>query len=316
MLSKIRTQGVEIDVRGNKTKEIQTQFIELTHPLERCLVLPKRNNNIFATIAETMWVLSGRSDLDFLGQYLKRAHEFSDDGRTWRAGYGGRLRNWNGIDQLSQVRKILASDFNSRRAVISLFDPDRDFVESNDIPCNNWLHFMCRDGKLHLNVAARSTDIVWGFSGINAFEWSILQEIMAYWLGIEVGSFGFFTSSLHIYERHYGFLHDPLGDEGDQTIYHGDPYIPRFATKWEDFDHTIGEWFTVEEEIRTGQHAFELKSVTFHDPLLLQFIQMMDIYWSHQRQMPRSLIEEKIKELNASDLSLAATEFINRMHNT
>ncbi len=100
-----------------------------------------------------------------------------------------RLRNWKGgVDQVAQVRELLAASPDSRRAVISLFDPEIDFQDSKDIPCNNWLHFLVRDGRLHLNVAARSTDIWFGFSAINGFEWSVLLEMMARWLKLDVGT--------------------------------------------------------------------------------------------------------------------------------
>jgi thymidylate synthase len=59
-------------------------------------VLPGRNNNVFAQLAETAWVLAGRNDLAFLGHYLPRVADFSDDGRTWRGAYGPRIRRWGG----------------------------------------------------------------------------------------------------------------------------------------------------------------------------------------------------------------------------
>jgi len=103
---------------------------------------------------------------------------------TWRGAYGPRLRNWFGVDQVAAVFQLLRADHASRRAVINLFDPSRDFAQSKDVPCNNWLHFLIRDGHLVLNVVTRSNDIMWGFSGINTFEWSVLHEMMAFWLGV------------------------------------------------------------------------------------------------------------------------------------
>ena len=193
---------------------------------------------MFASIAESMWVIAGRNDLDYLSAYLPRAVEYSDDGRTWRAGYGPRLRNWNGVDQLAEVVSILRADVSSRRAVAAIYDPDRDFVQSKDIPCNNWLHFLVRDGLVDLHIAARSTDIWWGFSGINAFEWTLLLEMVAFWLGQEPGRLVFFTSSMHLYERHFDRARQILGQHSDAQI---DPHVgtarPAFATPWKCFRH-------------------------------------------------------------------------------
>src|SRR5215211_6568696 len=116
----------------------------------------------------------------------------------WRAAYGPRLRNWNGVDQLAETRRLLLEDVSTRRAAMSLYDPDRDFVQSSDIPCTNWLHWLVRDERLHLTVGMRSNDVIWGFSGVNSFEWSVLQDMMAFWIGAEVGDATFLASSFHL----------------------------------------------------------------------------------------------------------------------
>lgn len=127
--------------RAGLTKELCGVNIEITNPLERCFILPHRNDNIFAKIAETIWVLAGRNDIGWLSFYLPRAKDFSDDGKTWRAGYGPRLRNFTGVidlsssDQLMNIAKLLKDDPTTRRAVISLWDPGVDCCDSKDIPC-------------------------------------------------------------------------------------------------------------------------------------------------------------------------------------
>lgn len=138
-LGDLLAQGSRISVREHDTIELRNRQIELEYPLERCIVTPRRHNNIFATVAETIWVVAGRNDLGFLSHYLPRAPDFSDDGCTWRAGYGPRIRKWQGVDQLAEVVRILRANSDSRRAVMSIFDPAQDFVESKDIPCNNWV---------------------------------------------------------------------------------------------------------------------------------------------------------------------------------
>ena len=140
--------------QGEKTTELIHQSFTLTHPLEREILNPFRKASLPAQIAETMWVLAGRNDVEWLSNYLPRAAEFSDDGKVWRAGYGPRLRMWdapgqgqhNVVDQVQQVIDLLQGDPETRRAVISLWDPEQDWTNSKDIPCNNWLHFLARDG--------------------------------------------------------------------------------------------------------------------------------------------------------------------------
>ena len=106
-LQRILQSGEVIVVRGSEVKELRPHTIHVERPLERLYVVPHRNNNIFAAIAEVLWVVAGRNDVAFLVPYLKRAPEFSDDGTTWRAAYGPRLRNWHGVDQFQEVARLI-----------------------------------------------------------------------------------------------------------------------------------------------------------------------------------------------------------------
>ncbi len=308
LLSEIVEDGQLVTVRDHQTREICAQLIELDRPTERLLFVPGRNNNVFATIAESMWVLAGRNDLAYLTPYLERAPQFSDDdGETWRAAYGPRLRDWNGIDQLAETVKLLRRDPNTRRAALTLFDPDRDFVESNDIPCNNWLHFIARGGQLHLHVAARSTDIWWGFSGINSFEWSLLLEMMAHWVELEVGRLVFFTSSLHLYDRHDKQANVVLTSDSTQS--YPVENSPRFATAWEQFGSELSTWMGLEQQLRKGT---DLDEIDHHlrDPLMQSYIQMIDLYWAFQRHGDSPLVRGKLSQLGDTDLRLAAMQFV------
>lgn len=316
-LRAIVDSGELVDVRGQRTKELRARLVEISDIRARHVILPHRHNNVFASISEGMWVIAGRNDLAFLSAYLKRASDFSDDGSTWRAGYGPRLRNWNGIDQLGEVVKILRDDPLSRRAVISIYDPDRDFVASRDIPCNNWLHFLMRNGSLDLHVAARSTDIWWGFSGINAFEWTLLLEMMARWLNLSPGRLVFFSSSLHLYERHFDraalVLRSQPPSSQPPHIPPANEQQPQFDTDWEKVPAVWDEWMRLEEGIRSG-HDFPELNCTLTDPLLLTYIRMIDLYWAAQRGAGAETIEEKLHALGNQELAAAAREYLGRPH--
>lgn len=302
--------GDLVEVRAERTRELRARLIEVSDIRSRYVMLPHRNNNVFASIAESMWVIAGRNDLSFLSAYLERAVDFSDDGLTWRAGYGPRLRNWNGVDQLAEIVKILREEPLSRRAVASIYDPDRDFVESRDIPCNNWLHFLMRDGRLNLHVAARSTDIWWGFSGINAFEWTLLLEVMARWLRCAPGRLVFFSSSLHLYERHFDRASRLLASQPNRATF-GEAEQPRFDTDWEDAPAVWDEWMRLEAGIRAGQDLSTL-DCNLTDPLLLAYIRMIDLYWSAQRGVESRVLDEKLAALGDGRLAAAAREYLER----
>lgn len=281
-LAEVDAAGKLVTVRGTRTKELLSQTVTLERPLERCITLPHRNNNVFAAVYETLWVLAGRNDIADLCEYLPRARAFSDDGTSWRGGYGPRLRNWNGVDQLTHLVELLRSDPTSRRAVIALFDPDRDLAPSLDIPCTNLLNAAVRDGALHLNVVIRSNDLMWGFSGINTFEWSVLQEMLAHWLGVAVGPATYLIGSLHLYEHHFSRVGPLLSANPPPRAYDLEPARPRFDTPLADLDSTLERWFDLEARCRSGS-GIEGEVDGLEDPLLRDFLHMVDGYWQHSR---------------------------------
>lgn len=285
-LTEALSSGSEVVVRGSRTRELLHQRITLDRPLERTIVVPHRGNDIFAAIAETVWVIAGRNDVAFLSRYLPRAIDYSDDGLVWRAGYGPRIRSWRGIDQLAALTKLLRADPSSRRGVVSLFDPECDFAPSLDIPCTNWIHAIVRDGELDLAIAVRSNDLMWGFSGINTFEWSVLQEMLAVWVGVRPGRIHYFIGSLHVYERHWDraarivemtALSDVIPPAEARVV---------FSTQFEDLDAVLQGWFALEESLWRGRPASdELES--FSDPLLRDFLYMLDARWCAERGDPQ-----------------------------
>lgn len=284
--------GYELGSRNGRVKELTNVQITLTRPWEREVLSAHRHASVAAQIAETMWVLAGRNDVEWLSHYLPRAAEFSDDGSTWRAGYGPRVRAWHGnpdttvdgVDQVREVIKILTADPASRRAVINIFDPSVDFEASKDIPCNNWLHFLNRDGRLNLHVAVRSNDLMWGWSGINAFEWSVLQEIVASCLGVMVGTLTFSISSLHLYEHHW-VKAEKIGAEGGVGAYRGQPMnllrgdgLPG-ATTLTTWDSLVDDFFNAEKVIRDTAGGGDSAIRAVKHPSIRSMLRVLQRYW-------------------------------------
>lgn len=306
--------GCDVVVRGKATRELVARVTGLERPLERYLFLPARHNDVFAQFAQAMWALAGRDDIDWLSAYLPRAPDFSDDGRTWRGAYGPRLRSWNGhIDQLDEVRRLLIDDQASRRAVMSLFDPARDFVNTKDVPCNNWLSWIAREGELHLAIAVRSNDAMWGFSGANAFEWSILHELMAFWLGLKIGRQTYFAGSFHLYEHHFERARRIAGSFHGFTPYDFGIGRAGFRTEWKDFQKKLDQWFSVEAAIRSDPDVSLYGHGRTGDPLLDSGLALVHLHWAQSRWASDRLADE-LSTLPAEDFVVAAYEQLGRSH--
>ena len=269
--------------RNGDTQEMAYTSLQVKHPLDRYLLLPSRKHNLAAQIAETMWVLAGRNDVGWLGHYLPRAKDYSDDGVVWRGGYGPRLRTFYGVDQLAFVVNLLKEDPGTRRAVISLWDPVVDISPGKDIPCNDWLHFMNRGDELNLHIATRSNDVMWGWSGINFFEWSTLLEIVAHLVGLDVGQLYFSISSLHLYEQHWDKAKDIVRGypEYEQTISGlvPPPYFEMRKQTVADLDWLIGRWFMLEERARSGKDISQ-EVEEFPEPMMQSWLRVIQWWWT------------------------------------
>ncbi|MDK2981667.1 MAG: thymidylate synthase [Chloroflexota bacterium] len=313
----IKNSGKEIKIRENFVREITSHNFSIEKPWEKFIVIPKRFNNIFATIAESIWVLGGRNDIEYLTHYLRRAPDFSDDGKTWRAGYGKRIRHWESkIDQIKEIYNLLSQDRTSRRAVINIFNPSEDFFPSKDIPCNNWLHFLIRDNKLIMNIAIRSNDILWGFSGINSFEWGILQELLANWLGCEIGSSFYFIGSFHLYKNYYQTSDNILHNWRKKTLY--DFCIPCVKCKipFHSFDNELEVWFEKEQLIREGREIPNHFTDGINNDFLKNAMQTAYIYSLIKKETDQKLVSTEIMKLPLSDFRISAFEYFSRKYQT
>lgn len=198
------TCGTENESRNGTVIALQTPcIITYENPTERILVSPLRDANPFFHIMEALWMLAGRNDLDFPKMFNSGFGAYSDDGVTLHGAYGHRWRKWFGHDQLDFIVQELHRDPSSRRAVLQMWDGERDPAAidrgGKDVPCNTVAYFDLRGGKLNMMVSNRSNDAIWGAFGANAVHFSVLQEYIAARLGKEVGLYHQVTNNLHIY---------------------------------------------------------------------------------------------------------------------
>jgi thymidylate synthase len=194
----VRVYGRPVSPRGLATWEVLGFHAELTDPRRRLIDVPGRNINPAFAVAEALWILSG-SDDPWIYEYNRALRRYADDG-ILQGAYGPRIRRWRGvIDQLDHVRRLLIRDPDSRQAVIQLFDPERDTRGYRDVPCTLGYRFFVRDRRLQMHTTMRSQDLWLGLP-YDIFTTTLLQELLAGWLGVEVGAYHHHVDSLHLYE--------------------------------------------------------------------------------------------------------------------
>jgi thymidylate synthase len=168
-------------------------------PTERVLFDAERDANPFFHLVEAVWIAAGRRDVRPLAQFLPSIADYSDDGETFNAAYGYRLRRRFGIDQIRAAVRLLRRELDTRRAFWVIGDPADLARETRDVACNVSVFFRIRDGRLHMTVCNRSNDAVWGAYGANAVQFSVLQELVAAGAGVPVGYYTQVSNSFHVY---------------------------------------------------------------------------------------------------------------------
>lgn len=185
--------------RGEAT-ELTGVLLQITNPRAR-LSRTEIKGKLFSCLGELLWYLAKTKDLRFISYYVSRYRDESDDGRTVYGGYGPRLFNFGGHDQVSNIIRLLTNKPDSRRAVIQLFDASDLAEPHKDIPCTCTLQFMVRQRRLYMLSSMRSNDAFLGLPH-DVFAFTMLQEIMARTLDVELGTYKHAVGSLHLYEEH------------------------------------------------------------------------------------------------------------------
>ncbi|MCY7753580.1 thymidylate synthase [Bacillus haynesii] len=159
-------------------------------------------------IKELLWIWQLKSNdvqvLNDMGVHIWDQWRLEDG--TIGAAYGYQLgkknRTVNGqkVDQVDYLLHQLKHNPSSRRHLTMLWNPD-DLDGMALTPCVYETQWYVKEGKLSLEVRARSNDMALG-NPFNVFQYNVLQRMIAQVLGYELGEYIFNIGDCHIYTRH------------------------------------------------------------------------------------------------------------------
>ncbi|SCX72794.1 thymidylate synthase [Variovorax sp. EL159] len=210
----ILARGTAIKPSKGDARETSGMLLKLSAPRVR-LSRSESRGLLFSCLGELLWILAGSNRLDFIQHYIPRYDEFSDDKKTIYGAYGPRLFGKTPNDQVARVIQLLKDKQDSRQAVLQLFDRTDTLEFHRDVPCTCTLQFMVRDSRLHMLTSMRSNDAWLGLPH-DVFTFTMLQELVARSVGIELGEYKHAVGSLHLYDEHHDKALQFL-DEGWQT---------------------------------------------------------------------------------------------------
>lgn len=278
--------------RGPAT-ELAGVLLKIANPRAR-ISRTEGRSLLFSCLGELLWYLSGNKSLRFIRYYVAKYAKESDDGRTLYGGYGPRLFKMRGINQIENVVGLLRRNRDSRRAVIQLFDAADIAKYHKEIPCTCTLQFMVRRQRLEMFTNMRSNDAFLGLPH-DVFAFTMLQEIIARTLGLELGAYKHAVGSLHLYEPDRKRA-QRLVDEGWQTTKLSMPAMP------------LGDPWGPIRKVLKAENAIR-RRVTI-DPSKLK----LDDYWVDIVRLLQ--IYKKFREKKSREIARLKSEMSNPVYNT
>lgn len=167
-------------------------------------------------IYELLWFLKGDTNIEYLQENGVRIwNEWADENGDLGPVYGHQWRNWNseGIDQISEVIQTLKNNPDSRRMLVTAWNPsvlpDTSVSFAENVkngkaalpPCHAFFQFYVADGKLSCQLYQRSADVFLGVP-FNIASYALFTMMMAQVCGYEAGDFIHTFGDVHIYSNH------------------------------------------------------------------------------------------------------------------
>lgn len=128
--------------------------------------------------------------------------------------YGSQWRHWKTtqgetIDQLAQVIEMIKTTPDSRRLIVSAWNPE-DVPSMALPPCHTLFQFYVNDGRLSCQLYQRSADVFLGVP-FNIASYALLTHLIAHETGLEVGEFVHTLGDAHLYNNHMEQMITQLG---------------------------------------------------------------------------------------------------------
>ena len=183
-------------------------------------MLTTKKLHLKSIIYELLWFLKGDTNIKYLNENgVKIWNEWADENGDLGPVYGFQWRNWNGdnIDQIKELIDNLKKNPNSRRMLVSAWNPSvlpntsKSFSENVSQgkaalpPCHAFFQFYVNDGKLSCQLYQRSADIFLGVP-FNIASYSLFTLMIAQVCGYMPGDFIHTFGDAHIYTNHFDQL--------------------------------------------------------------------------------------------------------------
>ena len=179
-------------------------------------MLTTKKLHLKSIIYELLWFLNGDTNIKYLNENgVKIWDAWADENGDLGPVYGHQWRNWNseGIDQIGELIQTIKSNPDSRRLMVSAWNPsvlpDTSLSFSENVangkaalpPCHAFFQFYVADGKLSCQLYQRSADIFLGVP-FNIASYALFTMMVAQVCDLKPGDFIHTFGDAHIYSNH------------------------------------------------------------------------------------------------------------------
>jgi thymidylate synthase len=217
LLKHIKDKGIQKgDRTGTGTKSVfgyQMRFdLQEGFPM-----VTTKKLHLKSIIYELLWFIKGDTNTNYLSENGVRIwNEWANENGDLGPVYGAQWRNWNGdgIDQLLNVIEQIKTNPNSRRLMVSAWNPsvmpDTTVSFEENIangkaalpPCHAFFQFYVTEGKLSCQLYQRSADVFLGVP-FNIGSYALLTMMVAQVCDLEYGDFIHSFGDVHLYNNHF-----------------------------------------------------------------------------------------------------------------
>jgi len=170
-------------------------------------VLTTKKLHLRSIIYELLWFLKGETNIRYLHENgVSIWDEWADENGDLGPVYGAQWRSWPApdgghIDQIDNLVKGLVKNPNSRRHIVSAWNP-AEVDEMALPPCHCLFQFYVADGRLSCQLYQRSADIFLGVP-FNIASYALLTMMVAQVTGLKYGEFVHTLGDTHLYHNHF-----------------------------------------------------------------------------------------------------------------
>ncbi len=170
-------------------------------------LLTTKKVHLKSIIYELLWFIAGDTNVKYLQDHgVTIWDEWADENGNLGPVYGHQWRSWpapdgRNIDQLSQVVEMIRNNPDSRRMLVTAWNPGE--VDRMALPpCHCLFQFYVAEGKLSCQLYQRSADVFLGVP-FNIASYALLTLMIAQVCGLQPGEFIHTTGDTHIYKNHF-----------------------------------------------------------------------------------------------------------------